>query len=54
MGKIANHQIRLPRAPSYLALNTSRDGAATAATFTTLFVKNVLVIISSKKSPLLV
>ena len=30
MGRIATHQIRLPRAPSSLALSTSKDGAPTA------------------------
>jgi len=27
---VATHQLRLPRAPSNLALSTSRDGASTA------------------------
>jgi len=31
MGRAATHQLRLPRAPSILALNTSRNGAPTAA-----------------------
>jgi len=30
MGRAAPHQLRLPRAPSNLAMNTSRDGAPTA------------------------
>jgi len=30
MGKVANHQLRLPRAPPNLALSTFRDGAPTA------------------------
>ena len=30
MGRAANHQTRLPRIPSILALNTCRDGAPTA------------------------
>ena len=29
-GRVANHQVRLPRAPSKLVLNASRDGAPTA------------------------
>ena len=29
MGRAAPHQLRLPRAPSNLALNASRDGAPT-------------------------
>jgi len=29
-GLVATHQIRLPRAPSNLALKASRDGASTA------------------------
>ena len=31
MGRIATHQIRLPRAASIVALNTSKDGAPTAS-----------------------
>ena len=31
MCRVANHQIRLPRATSSLALNASRDGASTAS-----------------------
>jgi len=31
VGRAATHQIRLPRAPSNLALDTSRDGAPTAS-----------------------
>ena len=31
MCRVANHQTRLPRATSSLALNTSRDGASTAS-----------------------
>ena len=31
MGRVANHQARLPRATSSLALNASRDGASTAS-----------------------
>ena len=30
-GRAATHQLRLPRAPSSLALNTSRNGAFTAS-----------------------
>ena len=29
MGRVATHQLRLPRAPSNLALSTTRDGAPT-------------------------
>ena len=31
MCRVANHQTRLPRATSSLALNASRDGASTAS-----------------------
>ena len=31
MGSVATHQLRLPKAPSKLALNTSRDGAPTTS-----------------------
>ena len=31
MGRAATQQLRLPRAPSSLALNASRDGAPTAS-----------------------
>jgi len=31
IGRAATHQLRLPRAPSNLALNASRDGASTAS-----------------------
>ena len=31
MGRAASHQLRLPRAPSNLALSTSMDGASTAS-----------------------
>ena len=31
MGRVANHQTRLPRATSSLALNAFRDGASTAS-----------------------
>ena len=50
MCRIANHQTRLPRATSSLALNASRDGASTASLgnlfqcVTTLWVKNFLLI----------
>jgi len=48
MCRVANHQTRLPRATSTLALNASRDGASTASfgnlfhCVTTLCVKNFL------------
>ena len=50
MGSVTNHQTRLPRAASSLALNASRDGASTTSLdnllqcFTTLCVKNFLLI----------
>ena len=50
MCRVANHQIRLPRATSSLALNASRDGAFTTSLgnlfqcVTTLWVKNFLLI----------
>ena len=50
MCRITNHQTRLPRATSSLALNACRDGASTASLgnlfqcVTTLFVKNFLLI----------
>jgi len=50
MCSVANHQTRLPRATSSLALNASRDGASTASLgnlfqcVTTLWVKNFLLI----------
>ena len=50
MGRNTNHQTRLPRATSSLALNASRDGASTASLgnlfqcVTTLCVKNFLLI----------
>jgi len=50
MCRVANHQTRLPRATSSLALNASRDGASTTSLgnlfqcFTTLWVKNFLLI----------
>jgi len=31
VGKVASHEVRLPRAPSNLALNTSKDGISTAS-----------------------
>ena len=31
MGRAASHQLRLPRAPSNLVFNTSRDGAPIAS-----------------------
>jgi len=52
MCRVANHQTRLPSAPSSLALNASRDGASTASLgnlfqcVTTLWVKNFLLISS--------
>ena len=48
--RVTNHQTRLPRATSSLALNASRDGASTASLgnlfqcVTTLWVKNFLLI----------
>ena len=48
MCRVANHQTRLPRATSSLALNASRDGASTTSLgnliecVTTLYVKNFL------------
>ena len=45
MGRAARHQLRLPRAPSHLALSTCSDGASTASPdslfqgVTTLWVK---------------
>ena len=50
MGRVANHQTRLPRATSSLALNASRDQASTTSLgnlfhcVTTLCVKNFLLI----------
>jgi len=50
MCRVTNHQTRLPRATSSMALNASRDGASTASLgnlfqcVTTLCVKNVLLI----------
>ena len=50
MCRVANHQTRLPRATSSLALNACRDGASTASLgnlfqcVTTLCVKNFLLI----------
>ena len=50
MCRVANHQTRLPRATSSLALNASRDGASTTSLgnlfqcVTTLWVKNFLLI----------
>ena len=50
MCRVTNHQTRLPRATSSLALNASRDGASTATLgslfqcITTLCVKNFLLI----------
>ena len=50
IGRVTNHQTRLPRATSSLALNVSRDGASTASVgilfqcVTTLCVKNFLLI----------
>ena len=50
MCRAANHQTRLPRATSSLALNVSRDGASTTSLanlfqcVTTLSVKNLLLI----------
>jgi len=50
MCRVANHQTRLPRATSSLALNASRDGASTTSLgnlfqcVTTLCVKNFLLI----------
>ena len=50
MCRVANHQTRLPRATSSLALNASRDGASTASLgnlfqcVTTLCLKNFLLI----------
>ena len=50
MCRVTNHQTRLPRATSSLALNASRDGASTTSLgnlfqcVTTLFVKNFLLI----------
>ena len=50
MRRVANHQTRLPRATSSLALKASGDGASTASLgnlfqcFTTLCVKNFLLI----------
>ena len=37
MGKAATHQLRLPRAPSKLALSTSRDGAPRVSLGSLLF-----------------
>ena len=31
MGRVATHQLRLPRIPPNLALNASRDGASAAS-----------------------
>ena len=48
--RVTNHQTRLPRATSSLALNAARDGAFTTSLgnlfqcFTTLWVKNFLLI----------
>ena len=56
MGRDTSHQPRLPKAPSSLALSTSRDGASTASLgslcqcLTTLTVKNFL--LTSSKSTL--
>ena len=50
MCRVTNHQTRLPRATSSLALNVSRDGASTTSLgnqfqcITTLWVKNFLLI----------
>jgi len=52
MSRDVFHQTRLLRAPSNLALNTAREGAATASLgnlgqcFTTLMVKNFFLIFS--------
>ena len=56
VGKVTNHQTRLPRATSSLALNASRDGASTTPLgnlfhcVTTLCVKNFLLISNLKLS----
>jgi len=58
MCRVANHQTRLPRATSSLALNASTDGASTASLdnlfqcVTTLWVKNFL-LISNRNLPCL-
>ena len=50
MCRVTNHQTRLPRATSSLALNSYRDGASTASLdnlfqcITILYVKNFLLI----------
>jgi len=50
MGRDTFHQTRLLRAPSYLALNTAREGASTASLgnlcqcLTTLRVKNLFLV----------
>jgi len=57
MRRVANHQTRLPRATSSLALNASRDGASTTSLgnlfqcITTLWVKNFLLISNLNLQP---
>ena len=55
MCRVTNHQTRLPRATSSLALNASRDGASTASLGnlfqcgTTLWVKNMFLRVHAKQ-----